>query len=167
MRAKRLAWILLAFASIAHAEPPIKPKSGATLCGALTPADFKAAGVAGAGKPTANIQDGGASAYCVYAGKSSATGGIELDVFHPAGADAKEAKATLDTAVGEGSSPMTPIKIAGVDEALWSAKAVSGGPPFATIAVRRATLVFVIGIPTSKDAEGQLRKLVDLVLKRL
>jgi len=167
MRRSRLAWILLTIASTAAAEPSIKAKSGAALCGALTPADFKAAGVAKADKPSANVQDSGASAYCVYAGKSSATGGIELDVFHPAGANAKEAKATLDTAVGEASSTLAPIKIAGADEALWSAKAVSGGPPFATIAVRRATLVFVLGIPTGKDAEAQVRKLVELVLKRL
>ena len=105
MRRRHLAWILVANASAAHAEPSIKPKSGAALCTALTPADFKSVGVANADKPKPNVSDGGASAYCVYGGKSSATGGIELDVFHPAGANAKEAKATLDTAVGEGSSP--------------------------------------------------------------
>ena len=159
--------VLLALASAARADV-IKPKSGAALCGALAPEDFKAAGVAmKADKPTANVSDQGASAYCVFAGKSSATGGIELDVFHPAGGNAKEAKATFDTAVGEGSSAMKPIKIDGTDEAVWNPKAVSGGPEFAAIAVRRGTLVFVVGIPTSKDAEAQIRKLVGLVLKRL
>lgn len=159
--------VLVALTAAAHADV-IKPKSGAALCGALAPTDFKAVGVAmKADKPTANISDEGASAYCVYAGKSSATGGIELDVFHPAGGNAKEAKATFDTAVGEGSSAMKPIKIAGVDEAVWNPKAVSGGPEFGAIAVRRGTLVFVVGVPTSKDIETQLRKLVDLVLKRL
>ena len=158
---------LLGVASVAFAEPTIKPKSGAALCGALAPTDFKAAGVANADKPTANISDGGASAYCVYAGKSAATGGIELDVFHPAGGNAKEAKATFDTAVGEGSSPVKPFKLAGVDEAQWNAEAVSGGPKFATLAVRRGTLVFVLGIPAHKDSEAQLRKLALLVLARL
>src|SRR5215813_14095300 len=110
----------------------IAPKSGPALC-ALTPADFQAAGVSGASKPTANVEDGGASAYCVYAGKSSATGGIELDVFHPAGADGREAKATFDTAVGEATSAMKPFKIAGTDEALWNPEAVSGGAKFATL----------------------------------
>src|SRR5438477_815910 len=70
---------------------PIAPKSGATMC-ALAPADFQAAGVANADKPKANINDGGASVYCTYAGKSAATGGIELDVFYPAGGNANEAK---------------------------------------------------------------------------
>jgi hypothetical protein len=144
---------------------PIAPKSGAALC-ALAPADFAAAGVQNAGKPNANVQEAGASAYCVYAGKSAATGGIELDVFYPAGANAKEAKATFDTAVGEGSSPMKPIKIAGTDEAVWSDNAKSGGPAFATIAVRKGTLVFVLGLPTSKNAQSQLTKLAELVLKR-
>lgn len=166
MRRSHLVLVVLAVGSTARAEP-IKPKSGAALCGALAPSDFKAAGVDNAGKPTTNISDAGASAYCVYAGKSSATGGIELDVFHPAGANAKEARATLDTAVGEQGSTLKPLKIAGTDSALWSAKAVSGGPPYAVIAVQRATLVFVIGIPTGKDAEAQLRKLAELVLKRL
>ena len=82
----------------------IAPKSGAAMC-ALTPADFQAAGVAGAGKPTANVQDAGAGAYCVYAGKSSATGGIELDVFYPAGANAGEVKATYVTAMRRRRQP--------------------------------------------------------------
>jgi len=152
----RLLFVLLA---------PIAPKSGAALC-ALAPADFQAAGVAGANKPTTNVQEAGANVACVYSGKSAATGGIELDVMYPAGANAKEAKATFDTAVGEGSSPMKPIKIAGTDEALWSGDAKSGGPAFATIAVRKGTLVFVLGIPASKNAQTQLTKLAELVLKK-
>src|SRR5262245_58595997 len=120
----------------------IAPKAGAAMC-ALTPSDFQAAGVANAAKPTANVNEGGASAYCVYAGKSSATGGIELDVFYPAGANATESKATYETAIGEGSSDLKPIKLAGADEARWSASAVSGGPPFASIAVRKGNLVFM------------------------
>jgi len=143
----------------------IAPKSGAAMC-ALTAADFQAAGVANAGKPTANLQDAGAGAYCVYAGKSSATGGIELDVFYPAGANPTEVKATYETAIGEGSTALKPIKIDGADEARWSPSAVSGGPPFSSIAVRRGSLVFVLGIPANKNAQAQLTKLAGLVLKR-
>ena len=113
----------------------------------------------GASKPTANVQDGGASAYCVYAGKSSATGGIELDVFYPAGANVEEAKATFQTATGEGGLSGKPVKIAGADEAVWSPNALSGGAPFASIAVRKGTLVFTLGFPTSKYAQAQLTKL--------
>jgi hypothetical protein len=49
----------------------------------------------------------------------------------------------------------------------WSPHAVSGGPPFATIAVRRGDLVFVLGIPANKDAQAQLTSLTGLVLKLL
>jgi hypothetical protein len=140
-------------------------RAGEALC-VLGPNDFAQAGVGNASKPSANVQDGGASAYCVYAGKSSATGGIELDVFSPAGTSPAEIKATYQTAIGESSTAMTPIRIEGADEARWSAHAVSGGPPFATIAVRRGDLVFVLGIPANKDAQAQLTSLSGLVLKR-
>lgn len=143
----------------------IAAKSGAAMC-ALAPADFQAVGVAGATKPQANVQDAGAGAYCVYAGKSSATGGVELDVFYPAGANPGEVQATYVTAIGESGDPMKPIKIDGADEARWAPAAVSGGPPFATIAVRRGPLVFVLGIPAGKNAQAQLTKLAGVVLKR-
>ena len=146
----------------------IPPKSGAAMC-ALTPADFQSVGVGGTAKPTANVQDGGASVYCVYAGKSSAMGGVELDVFHPAGPSIADAKETLRMAIGEGSSaqtPLQPIAIAGADEARWSPAVKSGGPVFASIAVRRGTLVFVLGIPASATAQTQLTKLVAMVLER-
>jgi hypothetical protein len=140
--------------------------TGAALC-VLSPNDFTTAGVANAAKPTANVQDGGASAYCVYAGKSGATGGIELDVFAPAGPTPADVKETFKTATGESSSPLTPIRLEGTDEALWSAHQVSGGPPFATIAVRRGDLVFVLSFRAHKDALVQLTSLWGLVRKRL
>src|SRR5262249_50312179 len=139
---------------------------GAALC-VLGAADFKTAGVDKAEKPTANVEDGGQSAYCVYSGKSSATGGVELDVFHPARANPAEAKATEDTPVGEGTVTLKPIKLAGVDTARWSPNAKSGGPESAMIVVRRGTLVFVLGIPAHADAEARLTKLATLVLDRL
>lgn len=143
----------------------IPPKSGATMC-ALTPADFQSVGIQNASKPTANIQDAGASVYCVYAGKSSATGGIELDVFYPAGSNPADVKATYDTAIGESSSGLTPIDLTGADEARWSGRTVSGGPPFAEIAVRRSSLVFVLGVPANANAQAQLTKLARLLLER-
>ena len=155
-RMLRLLFVLLA---------PIAPNSGAKMC-ALAPADFQAAGVQGAGPAKANVSDP-ANVYCVYAGKSSATGGIELDVFNPAGANANEIKNAFQTAVGEASGGgLKAIKIAGADEAQWSDNAKSGGPPFALIVVRKGALVFVLGIPTSKNAQGQLTKLAELVLKK-
>jgi hypothetical protein len=168
MRTVTLLVIVLStfLARAARADAPVKPGSGAALC-VLTVADFKAVGVTNAAKPTANVQDGGQSAYCVYAGKSSATGGLELDVFHPAGANVAEAKATEDTAVGEVTASLKPIKLANVDGARWTPNAKSGGPDFAMIVVRRGTLVFVLGVPAHADAESRLTKLASLVLERL
>ena len=49
--------------------------NGSDLCDYLTAADFSAAGVSGAGPVSENNTD--TEFYCVYAGNSSATGGIE------------------------------------------------------------------------------------------
>jgi hypothetical protein len=166
------SWRALAIASLviaagdhhARAGAAIPPKSGAAMC-ALTPADFQSAGISNAAKPRANVQDGGGSAYCVYSGASAATGGIELDVFYPAGSNETEAKATYKTMVDEGP-PLKPISLAGADEAHWSANGTSGGPPFASIAVRRSNLVFTLGIPAGSNAQAQLTKLAAIVLQR-
>ena len=166
------AWRSLAIASLilvapdhhVHAGAPIPPRSGPAMC-VLTPADFQGAGISNASKPTANVQDGGGSVYCVYSGKSAATGGIELDVFYPAGSTVAEAQATYKTAIDEGP-PLKPIAIPGADEAHWSPSATSGGPPFASLAVRRSNLVFTLGIPVSGNAQAQIVKLAGLVLQR-
>jgi hypothetical protein len=145
----------------------IAPKSGTAMCRALGAADFGGVGIRTRAAPAANVADNGASVYCVYSGKSAATGGIELDIFYPAGASANEVRATMETAAGELSSELAPIDIAGADEARWSASAKSGGPAFATILVRRANLVFTLGIPSRTDARAQLQKLAALVLQRM
>jgi len=159
-------WSLLsAVPAVGLAAGPIPPSSGAAMC-ALTPADFHGIGVSNAAKPSANVQDGGASVYCVYAGKSSATGGVELDVFYPAGGSVADARETLRFAIGEGTSGLKSIRIAGADEAQWSAATESGGPAFAVLAVRRGMLVFVLGIPTSANAQAQLTQLGAILLQR-
>src|SRR5262249_1752669 len=102
----------LAFASAAHSAPvaPVAPNSGGASC-VLSPAHCQTGGVAGSAGPKANVTEP-SGAYCVYSGKSSATGGIELDVFYPAGANTKESKATLDTAIGESSTnTLKPIAV--------------------------------------------------------
>jgi len=160
-----IATLALARAAGAAPQPKAAAKSGASMC-VLTAADFAAAGITTGAKPTANVDEGGASVYRVYAGKSSATGGVELDVFYPAGANANDAKATMETASSEVGTRLTPIAIPGADEARWSATAKSGGPAFGIIVVRRSNLVFTLGIPTGKDAQSQLVKLAGLVLQR-
>jgi hypothetical protein len=156
--------LLAGLSSTASADKQITAKSGAAMC-VLTADDFKAAGVANAGKPTTNVSDP-ANVYCVYNGKSSATGGIELDVFFPAGASDADIKETEKTAGGE-TGLTKPLKLPGVDTARWSPTAKSGGPEFAVTVVRRGSLVFVLGVPKHADSEAQLTKLSTLVLARL
>jgi hypothetical protein len=153
-------------ATSAHADKPAAAKTGAAMC-VLAPADFKAVGITNADKPKANVSEGGASSYCAYTAKSSAAGGLELDVFCPAGGNDTEVKATEDTAVGEMSGKLEGIKLAGADSARWTGSAKSGGPEFAVLVVRRGKLVFVLGIPAHKDAKDRLVKLGALVLARL
>jgi hypothetical protein len=165
-----VAFAMLGLARVGGAAPQgkVSPKSGAAMC-VLSAADFAAAGVQTQTlpKPTPNVQDGGASVYCAYTKNSGAFGGVELDVFNPAGASVADAKDTLKTATSEGRPAPTPLAIAGADEALWSPNFASGSIPFATIAVRRGTLVFVLSIPENKDSKTQLTKLAGLVLQRL
>jgi hypothetical protein len=151
---------------VAAAQAKAAPKSGAAMC-VLTAADLAAAGIASNPKPNPNVNDAGASVYCAYTKNSGAFGGVELDVFNPAGASVADARDTLKTATSEGHPAPTPIAIAGADEALWSPNMASGSVPFATIAVRRGTLVFVLSIPEHKDSKAQLTKLAGLVLQRL
>src|SRR5262249_35467348 len=140
------AWLVFAIAFLfaaasgrhARAGAAISPKSGAAMC-ALTPADFQSAGVANAAKPTANVQDGGGSVYCVHAGRSTDTAGIDSAAVYPAGSNDVESKATYKTAIDEGPA-LKPLNVAGADEAHWSPSGTSGGPPFATVTVRRKNL---------------------------
>src|SRR5262249_33123692 len=141
-----LATAMLTSAPAAAAAPQAKaaPKSGAAMC-VLTAADFAAVGVTANPKPNANVNDGGASVYCAYSKNSGAFGGVELDVFNPAGGGTvAEAKDTLKIATSEGHPARTPIPIAGADEALWSPNFASGSIPFAMVAVRRGPLVVVL-----------------------
>jgi hypothetical protein len=139
----------------------IAPGSGKELCNALTNADFTKVGIAVNKTPTANIDDP-ASAYCTYKGKSGAMGGVELDVFYPT-----DAEGTERTAMGEGGSNYVDAHVSGVDDSRVDLTAVSGGPPFATLVVRKKNLVYVLSIPASPRAGDQLRALSKIVLQRL
>ena len=131
------------------------------LCALLTPADFQAAGVPGAKAPNINPDDQGA--YCVYAGKSSATGGIELDVFVTK--DGDDAKGVYETMRGEaGRASKTANPLPGVDQSELAN--VAGPPAFTTIAVRKGKLVFAIGVPTTPKSRDTVVSLTKLVLQR-
>jgi hypothetical protein len=131
----------------------------------LGPADFEAVGLTGAGEPSVNPGDPG-SAYIVYAGLSSATGGIELDVFvMPTEQEAQNLYDGLKGGVFDDLEAAHAEQL-GVDAAAWRLDAVSGGPPFALGLVRDGRMVFSLGIPAGPDAERQLITLSQLVIER-
>ena len=138
---------------------PVQP--GETLCGLLGPGDFTAAGVPRAGVPTLNGEVS-TEAYCVFAGTSSATGGIELDAFTGTAADAVS---TYQTVLGESTTAGESARadLSGADDASINVADAGGS---ATIAVRAGGLVFALGVPRSAAARNQLLVLARLVLDR-
>ena len=136
--------------------------AGADLCGLLGPGDFAAAGVSGAGKATENNQDP-SNVYCVYAGKSSGTGGIEFDAFLAGSTADSQASYTsvsgpmLDFA-GEGKAAFPDADGAVVRNDIPG--------PYAGIAIWKGKLVFDIGIPSTATSKAQLIALAKLVLQR-
>ena len=110
--------------------------------------------------PKAPTRNGtGNDAYCVYAGKSSATGGIEVDVF--IAPDANEAKATYAEARG---GPGKAATLPGVDQAEMSQ--LPGPPAFTLITVRKGKLVFGIGVPATAKSQDAVLALARLALQR-
>lgn len=140
--------------------------SGPPAC-VLTPADFARVGILGAAAPTVNVQDGGQSSYCSYTRKSGAMGGVELDVFDPAGTSPADVQATFTTTLGDLQGRVTPATVRGADEARMGLAVTSGGGPFAAISVRRGNLVFSLSIPSGPRAASQLTELSELVLRRV
>jgi len=134
---------------------------GPDYCHLLTPADLTAAGVANVGELSTNEYDN--SFYCVYAGKSAATGGIELDAFiidDPTTLD--ENYSYVDP--GADAEDVT-ASVPGADKARVGSLS-SGGPDFGTIAVQSGNLVFGLSIPPVGDWKGQLTSLATLILAR-
>ena len=136
--------------------------AGSDLCGLLGPGDFAAAGVPGTGVATETNQDMN-DVYCVYAGTSAGTGGVEFDAFL-AGSSA-DSKAAFDAA----SAPM--LDFAGDGKAAFpdadGAKLqtnIVGG--YDGITIWKGKLVFDIGIPSSANGKAQLIALAKLVLQR-
>ena len=149
----------LAFAGLAVSHGTAS-RAAEDYCALLSPADFLAAGVPGARAPTRNPDERGA--YCAYAGKSSATGGIEFDVFvTDGGADAKAVYAEIRYS----RTKPEPMKaLPGADHAEVTKEA--GPPPYTAIAVRKGKLVFGIGVPTSPKSQEAVLSLAGLVLQR-
>ena len=130
-------------------------------CALLQPADFAAAGVAGARSP---VDHGGGAGnhYCMYTQASGADGGIELDVFLDG--NAVDAEATWSTARSEltpGSSGAALLP--GIDQG----ELLASPRGFSWLLVRQGRLTFVLSIPGGAHVEEQLLTLGRLVLERV
>jgi len=144
---------------------------GGDLCKLLGPGDFAAVGVTDASGPTENPTDP-LNNYCVYRGKSSATGGIEFDVS--ISDTAADAKAVFDGYFGEvqTSSDFTNINLTGADQGLLSLPNAATSADPALIAIRAGKLTYAIGMGVPfADAQNQkaadkLKQLAALVLQR-
>ncbi|MEA2676220.1 MAG: hypothetical protein QOJ81_361 [Chloroflexota bacterium] len=131
------------------------------LCALLTPDDWTAAGLAGAGPPEMDDDGPGTgSAYCVYNGASGATGGLELDVF--VGPALDDARLTYAQILQSIPTPSTP-NLSGVDEAAINTNIEPG---FGAILARTGELVVTITLPTTGGTADQLTSLTNLVLDR-
>ena len=154
-------------ASPVNAPPPARspgaPPSPDKLAALLGPDDFTAVGVVGAGMPTVNGESG--SAYVVYAGNSSAGGGIEVDVFV---LDTPEDAAAMVYDPGLFALDDATKQRMGADRATFiGATATNDGTStYDTIWVQQGRLVADIGIPTTATSRDQLLALGKLVLDR-
>ena len=168
LRTVLIGTIIAASTIAAAGAAPVAKGSGAHMC-VLTQADFRALGTIVWTKPTVNLDQNGASAYCVYRGKSGATGGVELDVFYPAGQSADDIANTFKAVLGsDPGAEYKPENIPGADESLYSLKVPQPGYfPFAANAVRRGDLVFSISLPSSPLSKNELLHLSQIVLSRI
>ena len=142
--------------------------TGAKLC-VLTQDDFKKFGTLVWSRPQVNVEQSGENVYCIYRGKSGATGGVELDVFYPAGDTPDAVKQTFKTVLGsDPGAAYVPEGVPGTDESVVSTNVPSPGYfPFAANAVRRGSLVFSISLPASPLSKTELMELSKLVLNRI
>jgi hypothetical protein len=142
--------------------------AGEKLC-VLTQDDFKKFGTLVYSKPVVNVEQDGQNAYCVYRGKSGAKGGVELDVFYPAGDTPADVKQVFKTVLSEDpGGKYEPEGVPGADESVVSTNVPSPGYfPFAANAVRRGRLVFSISLPSSPLSKTELFELSKIVLTRI
>ena len=132
----------------------------ARLCDLLGPGDFDAVGIEGAGVATVNT-DGPGSAYCVFAGTSAGTGGIEFDAFID-----DDPESVYATIAAEGAPELSGIDVEGADVAEGWDGTDGTADQFGRIIVRAGKLVFTIGVPGGDGVAAQLASLADLVVGR-
>jgi hypothetical protein len=130
--------------------------AGGDACGLLGPADFAAAGIAGA-QPVSENTDGLEAWFCNYSGQTDASSNIELDAFTGGTAAygdlASNNQVTTDDATAE----------LGADRAGTN---MNGPGYMAVIVACKGKLCFDITLPASSAARDDLITLARLVLQR-
>lgn len=131
---------------------------GGQLCEMLGAGDFSEAGVMGAGTPKVSSDEAGGY-YCVYSGKSGATGGIEFEAFtgDPVG--------TYQTIEGE-TGTLTELSASDLQGADQAGVNLNAAGAMAVIVVRSGQLTFDIYVPSATQAKSELIGLAALVLQR-
>jgi hypothetical protein len=136
--------------------------AGEDLCGLLGAGDFAAAGVPGTTTAKENNTDDN-DVYCVFAGKSAGTGGVEFDAFLAASSSDSGASYAEVSGSFVDTGGVAKAAFPDADGAALQTDTAEG---FAGIAIWKGKLVFDIGIPTSAAAKDQLITLAKLVLQR-
>jgi hypothetical protein len=141
---------------------------GGDLCGLLGPGDWAAVGVTDAQAASENNMPPDAY-FCVYRGLSSATGGLEMDVFLSPSAD--EAAAALPEMFTEFSATgTTDVTVPGADHAQLHLPTFEGTTDPALIGVQSGRLTVGLGMgSTFADAQQngeRLKQLAALILTR-
>ncbi len=163
--AARTGATLATTATGAGATASSEAAAGTSGCSAITRADLVSVGLRpDLTQPSVSPAQGSQGAYCTYTKASGADGGIEFDWFRD---DATPAQ-TWQTVLAQATYPagIQPTGLAGVTDSMFSPGAVSGGPQFADITVRRGDLIFDISAPPGSDAKRQLTLLARIVLRR-
>ena len=131
---------------------------GGDYCGLLGSGDFAAVGITGTAAPSKN-SDAPTDAYCVYAGTSSGTGGIEFDIFiGDADATYQQIRANAGIFLDDATADLPGVDAAGT--------IVNGSGGLASIAVKKGQMSFDIGFPSSAGGRDQLLALARVVLAR-
>jgi len=147
------------------APPPAGSPIGdiAHIANILTPADFGAVGVSGANAGNDNASGNGH--YIVYAGKSAADGGIELDIF------LFDTSADAQTDFGDvGLYKVDPAMVAeiGADQVGYypDQPGNTASTSYDEVRVLKGNAWFDLGIPSNADSKAQLTALAALVVAR-
>src|SRR4051812_45522 len=111
----------LAAVLVLTSTPAVQLGTGAKMCEALSAADFKAMGLSPDPSPPRPPNSTEAvSAYCTYTKLWVREGGLELDIFGDPAAPDSEARATVETILGDAGARLSPAGYPSVDESLIS-----------------------------------------------